>query len=175
MLWVTRTRLFCSSELLSLDTNQTGKLFHKITKSSGSSFCSAKADQNTPVRRGRVPVGPREVKRTKLAAWLFPHCKAFKASGGKTTGSSWPGESGTRLPLKTATWHLALVFLPLIKQTWYNMLMSKLLEVQAGGLFNLSGGEGSQPPSFAPYWPERLPPADLNRTRRPEIKTMHSV
>lgn len=53
--------------------------------------------------------------------------------------------------------------------------MSKLLEVQAGGLFNLSGGEGSQPPSFAPYWPELLPPADLNRTHRPEIKTMHSV
>lgn len=49
VLWVTCTRLFCSSELLLLDTNQAGKLFH-FTKGSGLRFCSAKADQNTPVR-----------------------------------------------------------------------------------------------------------------------------
>lgn len=48
------THLFCSSELLSLDTNQAGKFFHTTTKGSGSSFCFANADQNTPVRRGRV-------------------------------------------------------------------------------------------------------------------------
>lgn len=46
--------LFCSSELLSLDTNQSGKFFHTTTKGSGLSFCFANADQNTPVRRGRL-------------------------------------------------------------------------------------------------------------------------
>lgn len=116
------THFFCSTELLSLDTNQAVKFFHTTTRDSGLSFCFANADQNTPVRQGRVQRESVKIQGKRR----------------KTTGSSWPGESSTWLPLKTAAWHLTLVFLPLIKQTRYNMLMSKLLEVQAGGLFNLS-------------------------------------
>lgn len=67
-------------------------LFHLI-KGSGVSFCSAKADQNTPVREAELWWRVRK-SGPCFAARVFPYCK-FSRQPAETPGSSWPGKSGT--------------------------------------------------------------------------------
>lgn len=149
--------LFCSSELLLLATNQAGIFFSRNHKKASSRFVLL-TQIKTHLCAEEEFLWPTWGTAHEARSLTFSlHRKRFQGKRRKTTGSSWPGESGTWLPLKkkkkkNAAWHLTLVFLPLIKQTRYNMLMSKLLEVQAGGLFNLSWVWGERVGFFlSPY------------------------